>query len=339
MRRISHAGCFLVFATVAVTAYSQQAVPWRDPSPHTVRSVFVEKNVRLEVLDWGGSGRPVILLAGGGNTAHVYDDFAPKLTANFHVYGITRRGFGASDFAVSKDQHPVDRLRDDVLTVIDALELTRPVLAGHSIAGAELSAVATLHPDRIAGLVYLDSGYPYAFDNGSGPTMNDFPPVRRIPFPAHPTPSDSDLVSFGALQTWFARTDGFRIPEGEWRQQWDSTLDGRVTKRRNFPGSQSLMTMMGDARKFAELPVPALVIFALPHVAEAYITNSTDPSVREVANVYFTTVDSITEKQARVFEAGVPGARVIRLRGHHSIFITNEADVLLAMGAFLAGLK
>jgi non-heme chloroperoxidase len=339
MPRISPAGCFMVFATMAAPAYSQQTIPWRDPSPHTVRSVIVERNVRLEVLDWGGSGRPIILLAGGGNTAHVYDDFAPKLTADFHVYGITRRGFGASGFAVSKDRYPVDRLRDDVLAVIDALELKRPVLAGHSIAGAELSAVATLHPDRVAGLVYLDSGYPYAFDNGTGPTMNDFPPIRSIPFPTYPRPGDSDRISFSALQSWFTRTDGFQIPEAEWRQRWDSTLDGRVTKPRNFPGSQSLMMIMSDAKKFEDLPVPALVIFALPHVAEAYITNSTDPSVPEMANVYFTTVDSLTERQASSFETGVPRARVIRLQGHHYIFITNEADVLRAMGAFLADLK
>jgi hypothetical protein len=66
-----------------------------DPSPHVTRFVSVDKDVRLEVLDWGGSGRPIVLLAGGGNTAHVFDDFAPKLRAHNHVYGITRRGFGA----------------------------------------------------------------------------------------------------------------------------------------------------------------------------------------------------------------------------------------------------
>src|SRR5688572_31769200 len=198
MPRSSQACHFIVFAALATTVYSQQPTSWRDPSAHTVRLVTVEENVRLEVLDWGGSGRPVILLAGGGSTAHVYDDFAPKLTADFHVYGITRRGFGASGFAVSNDRYPIDRLRDDVLAVIEALELTRPVLVGHSIAGAELSAVATLHPDRVAGLVYLDSAYPYAFDNGTGPTMNDFPPVRSIPFPTYPSPRDSDLVGFSA---------------------------------------------------------------------------------------------------------------------------------------------
>src|SRR5208337_759650 len=114
---------------------------------------------RLEVLDWNGSGRPVVLLPGGGDTAHVFDEFAPKLKAKgqCHVYGITPRGFGASGFSACKNG--CDCLGDDVLAVIDALKLNRPVLVGHSIAGEELSSVATRHPEKIAGLVYLESGY------------------------------------------------------------------------------------------------------------------------------------------------------------------------------------
>ena len=42
-----------------------------------------------------GTGRPVVLLA-GYNTAHVFDDFAAKLSETSRVYGITRRGYGAS---------------------------------------------------------------------------------------------------------------------------------------------------------------------------------------------------------------------------------------------------
>jgi pimeloyl-ACP methyl ester carboxylesterase len=54
---------------------------------------------------------------------------------------------------------------------MDALKLSRPVLVGHSIAGAELSSLATSRLDRVAGLVYLEAGYPYAFDNGKEPTF------------------------------------------------------------------------------------------------------------------------------------------------------------------------
>jgi pimeloyl-ACP methyl ester carboxylesterase len=294
----------------------------------------VDKNVRLEVLDWGGSGRPVVLLAGGGNTAHVFDEFAPRLTANYHVYGITRRGFGASGFSAL--ENGVDRLGADVLAVMDALRLNRPVLVGHSIAGAELSSVGTSHPDRVAGLVYLEAGYPYAFDNGKGSTMKEF---QEIGGPQPPTPGDSDLASFSALQRWDGQVYGFRMPEAEFRQTWDSTADGRPVKARDFPGSQALMTIMMSVKRYTDIPVPALVIFAIPHVQESWINKSTDPAVREAARAYFTRIDALAEKQAKAFEDGVQTARVVRLRGAHYIFLSNEADVLREMRAFLAGLK
>src|SRR5512138_487863 len=86
-----------IFAAIALAASGAEAqVSWQDPSPHTVRFVTVAPDVRLEVLDWGGTGRPVVLLAGLGNTAHVFDEFAVKLASDYHVYGVTRRGFGAS---------------------------------------------------------------------------------------------------------------------------------------------------------------------------------------------------------------------------------------------------
>lgn len=132
-----------------------------DPTPHTVRFITVDDNLKLEVLDWGGSGRPLVLLTGLGNNAHVYDKFAIKLTASYHVYGITRRGFGAS--SVPATGYSADRLGDDVLAVIDALKLNRPVLVGHSIAGEELSSVGSRHPEKVAALIYLDAADAYAY--------------------------------------------------------------------------------------------------------------------------------------------------------------------------------
>ena len=110
---------------------------WLDDPRHTTQFITVDKDVKLEVLDWGGSGRQLVLLTGLGNSAHIFDQFAPKLTANYHVYGISRRGFGASSSPESG--YEADRLGDDVLAVLDALKLSRPVLAGHSIAGEELA--------------------------------------------------------------------------------------------------------------------------------------------------------------------------------------------------------
>lgn len=318
---------------VLTPLYSQHLSSGLDKSPHTIHFLNVDKNVLLEVLDWGGRGRPVILLAGGGNTAHVFDDFGPKLITDFHVYGITRRGFGASGISEPVNE---DQLDYDILAVIDSLKLIKPLLIGHSIAGAELSSVALSSPDRIAGLVYLDAGYPYAFDNGKGPTMKEF---NKLQSPQRPNPGDDDLSSFKTLQRWEARSFGFLMPEGEYRNTWDTTADGRPLKRRNFQGWPTLMTMIESTRKYDDIPVPALVIFADPHVPDTWMAESPKPDVRKAAATYFSSIDSLTKIQAKVLKQAVPTARVVSLRGMHHIFISNEADVLREIHSFTAQLK
>lgn len=332
IHRLSQRACSMVLVSLVVPLYAQQPAVWRDPSPHTTRFVTVEQNVRLEVLDWGGSGRPLVLLAGGGDTAHVYDEFAPKLTSSFHVYGITRRGFGESGYSASGCD--ADRYGDDVLAVLDSLKLTRPVLAGHSIAGQEMSSVASRYPDRVAGLVYLEAGYPYAFDNGKGATMKEF---QEISGPQPPPPSQSDLASFGALQQYYLRVLGFTYPEAELRQQWDTTSDGRLGKQRDFPGYATLMSGM---KKYTGIPVPALVIFGIPHSQGSWVDNSTDSKVCDAAKAYSVALTALAERQARAIEAGVPTARVVRLsNAHHYVYLSNEADVLREMRSFVRGLR
>ncbi len=73
-----------------------QAQAPANPSPHHISQIAVSPGVRLEVLDWGGTGEPMVFLPGLGYTAHVYDDFALRFRDRYHVYGITPRGFGAS---------------------------------------------------------------------------------------------------------------------------------------------------------------------------------------------------------------------------------------------------
>jgi non-heme chloroperoxidase len=320
----------LIPCALLVAPLGALAGPWRDPSPHAVRYVTVDDGVRLEVLDWGGSGRPVVLLAGGGNTAHVFDDLAPKLAAHSRVYGITRRGFGGSGFAESPS--PAERLRDDVLSALDELGLDSPVLAGHSIAGAEMSAIARSQPRRVAGLVYLEAAYPYAFDDGSGPAMQDF---MTIEAPPRPTPDAADLRSFAALQDWMALVDGFRTPEAELRQTGESDGMRPTGRQRAAPGSSVFATVLAGRRKDGALPVRTLALFALPHVPGL----PGGEAAAQRSRSYFAAIDALTERQVKVFEAGVPTARVVRIPGAHHLFLSNEADVLREMRAFIDGLE
>jgi pimeloyl-ACP methyl ester carboxylesterase len=76
----------------------------------------------------------------------------------YRVYGISRRGSGGSSApAPTRENYDVDRLGDDVLAVIAALRLHKPILVGHSLAGQELSSVGSRHPEKVGGLVYLVS--------------------------------------------------------------------------------------------------------------------------------------------------------------------------------------
>jgi pimeloyl-ACP methyl ester carboxylesterase len=130
--------------------------------PVGTQFITVDKDVKVQVVDWGGEGRALVFVPGLGLTARAtFDEFAPKFTRDYHVYGITRRGIGNSSRPASG--YSADRLGDDVLAVLDALKLDRVVLVGHSAGGSELSSVATRHPERVAGLIYLEAAYAYAY--------------------------------------------------------------------------------------------------------------------------------------------------------------------------------
>ena len=302
-----------------------------DSSSHVVRFIAVSSDVKLEVLDWGGSGRPLVLLAGLENTAHVFDDFAPKLAVSYHVYGITRRGFGASSVPTNANgTYSADRLGDDVMAVIDSLGLNRPVLVGHSIAGEELSSIGTRHPERVAGLVYLDAGYSYAFyDRSRGDLILDSLELRRELeqlIPGREKQERKQVVQqLLTIVPRFERT----LREHQKDMQF-------VPEPLQPPGYVSVVTqaIIAGEQEYTDIRCPILAIFAVPHdLGPAF---QDDPFARAAADA---TDAAWTRAQARAFESGLPSARVVRLpNASHFVFQSNEADVLREMKAFLGSL-
>jgi hypothetical protein len=98
--------------------------------------------------------------------------------------------------------------------------------------------------------------------------------------------------------------------------------------------------MLQGLKKYANIPVPALAIFAIPHAQPKWMTDSTDPKVREAAKSSSDAEVVLTTRQAKAFEDGVPTAHVVRLRGaDHYVYLSNEADVLREMKSFLSTLR
>ena len=127
-----------------------------DKSPH--KSGFVTANgIKMNYLDWGGTGDVVMLLAGLGNDAHVFDEIAPSFTDKFHVIGLTRRGFGETE-RPAKGYETTTRV-EDIRAFMDAQKIARAHLVGHSLAGDEMTLFAAMYPQRVIKMVYLDAAY------------------------------------------------------------------------------------------------------------------------------------------------------------------------------------
>ncbi len=309
------------------------ATAWQiDPSPHKVQFIPVDTDVKLEVLDWGGTGRPLILLTGLGDNAHVWDKFAPKLTPNYHVYGVTRRGFGASSAPTpNSTNYKADRLGDDVLAVIDALHITRPILAGHSIAGQELSSIGTRHPEKVAALIYLDAGYPYAlYDKTHGALLIDAVEVRDQinQFFSDISPKDQQQLIGDLLANLQ------QLQKSLQQQQQDMQAVPPPPSTGHPPAPAFFAIRQGVQRYNTIQGAPVLAIFADPHDLGNAMKDK--PEVRAAMEA----IDlRNVEGQAKAFETQVPNAKVVRIPyANHYVFRSNEADVLREMNAFIATL-
>ncbi len=312
---------------VSIAAAQPPAAP-HDSSPHRIRFITVDEHVKLEILDWGGTGRHVVLLAGLGGTAHVFDKFAPELTGRNHVYGITRRGFGASSHPPTVNgNYSATRLGDAVLAICESLELDRPVLVGHSIAGEELSSVAIRYPEKVAGVVYLDAAGPYAYyDPSRGDAWIDSLELRRRLELLIPGKGPQSMRQ--VADELLAELPRFEGTLSEWRKYLEAMPPLPTSVEPVLSPAQAVLE---GQEKFAAIRVPALAIYAIPkNLGRAFANNATAAAAADAAQIAF------DGAQAAAFERAVPSARVVVLpHANHFVFISNEADVLREMRAFL----
>jgi len=306
-----------------------------DSSPHTVKFVSVDKDVKLEVLDWGGVGRPLILLAGLGNTAHDFDRFAPKLTSSFHVYGITRRGYGASTAPVpANDNYSADRLGDDVLAVIAALNLNRPIIAGHSIAGEELSSIGSRHPEKVAGLIYLDAVSAYAFyDTAKGNLSVDADDLRKKldQLVSATGPRENKAAIEYLLQSGIPQFErDLKTAEEELGKLPEPPVRSAAAANEPEMPATDKAILMG-MQKYTAIKVPILAIVAFPH--------DLDPNSNNEDSAAHADAEASESSFLKAFETGIPTAHLVRLaHADHYVFKSNEADVLREIASFAATL-
>ena len=324
----------LLMSVGALTAQTEKP----DASPHKATFVTVEPGVKLQVLDWGGTGRPLVFLAGLGGTAHSFDTFALNFTGRYHVFGVTRRGYAPSDMpAPAGDNYAAHRLGDDVLSVLDQLKLESPVLVGHSFAGEEMSSVGSRFPNRVAGLIYLDAAFRYAFspvDRGDF-QIDTLELKRRLDAVTNAISPGETRAAIGEIlkvlpqyekdlaQQTKEMANVAVMPPAEYAAEKaaHSTLEGRIED-----------AALHGERRYTSIKCPVLAIFALPH--DRGLPPGPERDAADAGEMKYNGF------MAADFQAGVPTAHVVRIpHAKHGIYISNEAQVVREMNAFLEGLR
>ncbi|HEX2525412.1 MAG TPA: alpha/beta hydrolase [Geminicoccus sp.] len=305
----------------------------RDSNPHEVSRVKVAPGVELEVLDFGGADnrRTLVLLTGLGDNAHIYDDFAVQFTGDFHVIGITRRGFLPSSRPANG--YDVATRTRDIIKVMDAHRIKQASFAGHSLAGSELSRLGARYPARVEKLVYLD-----AYDLATRFRRPDVPGVAF---------SDEDTRSLLTFQAAEARLTGTRKNDTSTCLGLIFGSTGAVLDAANPPeisakilaGVQAPANPLVDWRR---IQAPRLGIFAdysakvrLPHYW--YL----EPADQALFDRNFPGIVA-WQKQTieRFFQHGGDGpkpvVRVLPAFTSHYLFINREDFVVREMRRFLA---
>ena len=306
--------------------------PPYDTVPYKAwRFVGVAPGVKLEVLDWGGSGEPMVLLTGSGDNAHVYDYFAFQFTDFFHVIGITRRGWLPS--SQPKNGYNVETRAADDIRVLDALGIKKAVFVGHSIAGSELSKIAVKYPSYVDKLVYLDA--------------SDL--SKRYMFPDIPGPfslfTDADAESLFTLQAAYARLLETREPIPAICLSFEFSKHGMV-RGTSTPASiaeklgRGVRAPANPPTNWADVKEPRLGIFAPPTFEGKlpyywYLT----PAKKAVFDERFPFYLKWFADQINKFGAKHPGSPkpVLSLLAGapHYVYINNEAEVVREMRKFL----
>lgn len=331
--------------------------------------VLVADHVQLEVLDWGGTGRPLLLLPGLGNTAHIFDSIAPELARHFHVYGVTGRGFGAS--SIPKSGYGAAQLADDVMAVVKSLGIKRPIIAGHSIAGEELSAIGTHYPHDIAGLIYLDAAHEYAiYDPGRGGYLPDLNHLTAQVARLRDDPVDKsrmaetldDLaVLQQSLRTQLAgiQADDAAAARGApsnstqagmnsfaaFRCFVSAQVGGLIPEdeiRQTFNatasggvGEQKAPAFVYNAifegeERFHAPSVPILAIVPVPRASDLPV--SSNEAARKASDTMHTRSQ---EQEIATLQRQQPAVKIVRIpHGHHFVFLSNPSEVVGAITMF-----
>jgi non-heme chloroperoxidase len=297
-----------------------------DPSPHRVAMVSVA-GVRVPYLDWGGTGPALVFVAGLGNSAHVFYDFAPRFIKDHRVLAVTRTGYGEAD-QPERDGYDLGARVAHIRAALDATGVSKAVLVGHSLGGDEITAFAVTHPDRTNALIYLDAA------------MDHAAVMRRLEMigPQLPAPPDitrEERVTAEAFRAYYRKTSGLEYPIGEVLALTVPTRSGLLGTR-SQPRIAAAISAATVPPEFAAVKARTLALYSESTVAQAFPW--LDPASAEYArgsSVFAGELRPMILEERQKFARAASGAIVETFPAHHYLFLSHPDETERRMRQFL----
>ena len=104
-----------------------------------------------------GSGKPLILISGLGYPLWQWHKMVPYLAEHFQVIAFDNRGVGQSD--KPSGPYTAQMLATDTVGLLDALDIEKAVIIGHSMGGFIAQAIALDFPERASKLILCSTNF------------------------------------------------------------------------------------------------------------------------------------------------------------------------------------
>jgi non-heme chloroperoxidase len=120
----------------------------------TGQAVEIDGGLRIPYFEQGDpDGVPVVLLHGLTDSHRSFEPVLEALPASIRAVAITARGHG--DAGKPRRGYAQRRMAADVIEVMDALNIERAIVAGHSMGSWTAQRIASAYPERVLGAVLL----------------------------------------------------------------------------------------------------------------------------------------------------------------------------------------
>jgi len=228
-------------------------------------------------------------------------------------------------------------LTEDLAGIMDALQIPRAVLVGFSAGGNEVTQMAAEHPERVSGVVYLESAYDWA-DPDFRAAVQAAPSVSGFEQPPSAMASFAAYLSY-QHDTWYPDLADMHVVEGALRSQVvirrDGSLESRVPAER---ANAHLSALWAEKpRNYRALKCPALAVYGETfydlHINDARTRESIEAWERRYWAPF--QAKSLARAQRELVQV-----QVVRIPGAHANFLIMQHDrIVREMRRFLGTLE